>query len=98
MENKTIDLLPEFLDMLDYRLHEIYGDEPDKAGNITVFLELRKFAVCATAHIDAYYNYVLHCYDHIHRTHETTDLCPASVYNHNEEYQKIRKEDRFSKI
>ena len=96
--HETIDLLPEFLELLDIRLRQIYRDNPATADEITVMLEMHKFAVCATAHIDTYYNHVLKCADHISRTQETTAVCPATVYNYNSDYKKICRTERFSKI
>ena len=98
---ETIDLLPEVIDLINRRLTEIYGENPEIAEHKAVSLEMHKLVVCATANIDAYYHHVLHLYQHIELTHKTTGLSPATVYNHNAEHKKLRKihpQERFSKI
>lgn len=94
----TIDLLPEFIELLDQRLAELFCDDPKKLQYINVQLDLRDLAVQTSAHIDAYYDRVLQCRQHIARTSKTTGLSPASVYNYNNEHRKSHRNIRFSKI
>ena len=96
--HETIDLLPEVLELIDCRLQQIYNHDPQTLPYRSVQLDLHKLTVCATAHIDAYFNHVLRCREHIHHTHIATGLGRTSVYNHNQEYKNLRRAERLSKI
>lgn len=96
--HETIDLLPEVLQLIDRRLQEIFRDDPQTLTYRSIQLDLHKLAVCASAHIDAYYNHVLQCRTHICCTRSATGLSRASVYNHNHQYRKLRRSERLSKI